>query len=277
MLGISSDDVRRLQIEEKVFSLVAQNELPQLLCKYRSINDYTKDIIKNLSIYFASPIEFNDPFDTLPMIKSIGSDKEIYDLFKRLYPGDSVGKRNREIERYKSLPVDRKLKEVFTWTRVCCFSQNSNTILQWSHYADNHKGICLIFDILEDPSFFFPIHPVKYSLERPHLNYLGSDRVNETLQAIIQKHSDWSYENEIRVFRSPLIAPYFRGDFEKNKLFRFRPRALKSIIFGCRCEEKDRIEMVELCGLNKFLHHVTFKEALISPSKYEIIIQDFVR
>jgi hypothetical protein len=30
---------------------------------------------------------------------------------------------------------------------VLCFSEDKTDVLQWSHYADRHKGICLGFDI----------------------------------------------------------------------------------------------------------------------------------
>ncbi len=35
---------------------------------------------------------------------------------------------------------------------VICFSSNYDNILMWSHYANNHKGICIEFDL--NDSFF---------------------------------------------------------------------------------------------------------------------------
>jgi hypothetical protein len=33
---------------------------------------------------------------------------------------------------------------------MLCFSRTSSNILMWSHYGDNHKGICLGFDVPDE-------------------------------------------------------------------------------------------------------------------------------
>lgn len=35
----------------------------------------------------------------------------------------------------------------------------------WSHYAQDHKGICFKFDIKEDSNFFSPLITVEYKKE----------------------------------------------------------------------------------------------------------------
>ena len=46
---------------------------------------------------------------------------------------------------------------------VACFSETKESILMWSHYADNHKGFCVEYDFKElgisNPfaRFIFPV------------------------------------------------------------------------------------------------------------------------
>ena len=50
---------------------------------------------------------------------------------------------------------------------VLCFSRNWTNPVQWSHYADRHKGICLGFDIEGDKNLSIDM---KYFSERPSSN-----------------------------------------------------------------------------------------------------------
>ena len=47
----------------------------------------------------------------------------------------------------RSLAVlSRSVQDVIAQRRIYCLTPIPNNILMWSHYADNHKGICLEFD-----------------------------------------------------------------------------------------------------------------------------------
>ena len=78
---------------------------------------------------------------------------------------------------------------------VLCFSQRWDRILQWSHYADRHRGICLGFDVSNLQSKF---GEVKYGSQKltfpPRLDQAFSWQMLRT------KYSGWSYEEEWRVF-----------------------------------------------------------------------------
>jgi hypothetical protein len=66
--------------------------------------------------------------------------------------------------------------------------------LQWAHYGDRHKGICLGFDIGSDGKF----GRVKYVTEKfPFPEQLDHDFMWELLST---KAVDWKYEKEWRVF-----------------------------------------------------------------------------
>lgn len=76
---------------------------------------------------------------------------------------------------------------------IVCFSGNWNNPVQWSHYADKHKGLCLGFDI-------DPIHLKKVDYRQgriQHDNRMTEDFVFRILQT---KYEHWAYEEEYRVF-----------------------------------------------------------------------------
>ena len=80
---------------------------------YKSISKY---IIENLvceNIFKNNVDKFNDPFDP---------------YFKRYD---------------KNLNLIKELKKI----RITCFSKEKNNLLLWAHYGDNHKGICLGYEL----------------------------------------------------------------------------------------------------------------------------------
>ena len=59
--------------------------------------------------------------------------------------------------------------ELLNSYRICCFSSRYDSILMWSHYADENKGICVEYDLgLLDHSnpILRHIYPVIYGKDR---------------------------------------------------------------------------------------------------------------
>jgi hypothetical protein len=50
---------------------------------------------------------------------------------------------------------------------VLTLARRPDTILLWSHYADDHKGICIELDTARHPDLLPNLHPVGYALESP--------------------------------------------------------------------------------------------------------------
>ena len=102
---------------------------------------------------------------------------------------------------------------------ILCFSKCWNNPLQWAHYADNHKGVCLGFDIPDNK--LFEVHYLDNPLPADELDALrvrvnakieiinprsteryGQDRNNIpfALNILTTKFSHWHYEEEYRFF-----------------------------------------------------------------------------
>ena len=112
---------------------------------------------------------------------------------------------------------------------LLCFSKSWRNPVLWSHYADEHKGICLGFDVPESC-----LHEVRYLPDRLQFEQLVPDE--EQLQQLLRtKFKDWEYEAEYRrIVRlhktcetdNPHFWP-FGSDFE-----------LREVVGGARCKLK---------------------------------------
>src|SRR5208337_4824681 len=78
---------------------------------------------------------------------------------------------------------------------VLCFSEDKADVLQWSHYADRHKGICLGFDVSGGEGKF---GRVQYVTER----FPFPKQPDEPFmwKLLSTKSEAWKYEKEWRVF-----------------------------------------------------------------------------
>lgn len=84
-------------------------------------------------------------------------------------------------------------KELSKTKGLLCFSGNWTNPVQWSHYTDKHKGICLGFDV---PDYL--LSKVNYVKER--LSHNGEFTEELMLKFLTTKFEHWSYEEEYRSF-----------------------------------------------------------------------------
>ncbi|MGL5681665.1 MAG: DUF2971 domain-containing protein [Marinifilaceae bacterium] len=159
------------------------------LYSYRRVTDYTLSEIINKNLSLSSPTQFNDPFDSFGLLWS---------EYQRLQSANS------EIARIER---DMFLTN-FNHVRIRCFVANDSltqdeilarNILMWSHYADDHKGICIEYKVdihkLIENNKSMSFQKVSYKLEQ---NDLTSKTVLYN-QFFTQKAPEWEYESEYRL------------------------------------------------------------------------------
>lgn len=105
---------------------------------------------------------------------------------------------------------------------LLCFSKNWQDPVQWAHYAANHSGLCLGFDISDHL-------PRQISYVNSRFNW--SDEIDENFmtQLLFTKFSHWSYEDEYRMYTDLKDCEdglYF-ADFSETL-------QLKAVIVGAR-------------------------------------------
>lgn len=125
-------------------------------------------------------------------------------------------KTDLEDTRKKLIPITEKLKDsVNKQFAITCFSEISDSILMWSHYANKHTGFCVEYNFEKCRNWDALINllPVLYSVERPSLP-MGlfdlsnpkeiklnniSDYVPELMMLLLSKSNKWDYEKEWRI------------------------------------------------------------------------------
>lgn len=135
---------------------------------------YGKDDLRNRRLKIAQLDDLNDPFE----LKSVN-------LCNPLHASAFDGHGN--FEGFKS--------EMARRFGVLCFSEKKTDVLQWSHYADRLRGICLGFDVAGSAGKFGRVRYVAKRFPFP-------ERPDEafTWKLLTRKSKVWSYEKEWRVF-----------------------------------------------------------------------------
>lgn len=104
--------------------------------KFRAVNDFTFKMLLNEELWFSHPNYFNDPFDTNLDIRKL-----IKELENKLLSAPLL---KLEIECY--LSAYKKVIEnrfVFSANQGAPKYKPFEEVLMWSHYANEHKGICI--------------------------------------------------------------------------------------------------------------------------------------
>ena len=108
---------------------------------------------------------------------------------------------------------------------MLCFSLSWRNPVQWSHYADKHRGLCLAFDVPDNL-----VQPVTYSglrstREASDLLEQGIRSLSEAtvIKFLSTKFAHWHYEKEVRAFpelkeRDPVTRLYFADFSDELKL-----------------------------------------------------------
>lgn len=172
--------------------------------RFQAINKLTLQNLSNRKNWVADPYEFNDPFE--------------FSLIDRFYHTTEGVPQQLEGAELKSLNrIEEQIKEF----GVVCYSSDFYNNLLWAHYAENHKGMCLVFDVPEEKKS--DLHKVNYQKEFPRIDLTQDADAPETLKKVVAtKSKDWEYENE------------YREVFLMKNMLHAYPGELVEIIFGCR-------------------------------------------
>ena len=263
------------------------------LYRYRPIRDDILCAFEMDRLYFSAPEMFNDPYDNLLFanLEKIwsnvygnilyGMDGYLSRLKERnlhlaffAYDFWKEEKREESIELFFERicsAVDSVKKNVRHNVKIVCFSEIFDSMLMWSHYADNHKGFVLIFDktdlknaerysITEEQlENKIRLEKVEYVEKQIDLsedieNYVRSKMPNfddavivpdgtisqhKLREFVIQKSVEWKYEKEWRMI--PRII-----DLEKQSPLGYVECRPKGIILGTHCDEENSKKIISI-------------------------------
>ncbi|PKG73018.1 hypothetical protein CXF86_19870 [Shewanella sp. GutCb] len=253
--------------------------IPKELFKYRDFEKYTILSLLSKALWVPKPIQLNDPFDSQLKIQVNGVSKaEFIESFGRfqVWYKNKTGK-HIDYDSFDDLfEEDRpnshlKQKAAFVadyWNNkaetvgILSLSSNPANTLMWSHYADNHSGICIGYC----PEKLFPksssmvsdwLHEVDYKEENEitrnaYLLYAacGMWHSNDAalslfFETLCIKSKNWKYEEEWRY-----LLPENGG-----KIFSLNIDAITSITFGLKTSVETKSAVSHLLKYHEKMTH----------------------
>lgn len=243
-----------------------------------------KTLIKN-ELWFGSPQNLNDPFESHFEIDFKGGELPNNETLTKYYQEElQINNAITDKLFYCSLDINYFLKDVKEAilkslkdkTGICSFSKSYLNTKMWSHYADSHKGICLIFDkkillknfknanlkILETEieycDFLYSID-VSFNQDKVIIDNLDRQKI------INSKLKDWCDEKEIR-----FSIDFFNSNHYRN--IPFDKKALKGIIFGENTEIDTKNTLGHLFrGRKDFIWAEAYKNYIIGKMDVKYI------
>lgn len=153
--------------------------------------------------------------------------------------------------------------------RVVCLSEVYDSLLMWSHYAQNHMGYCIEYNFEETDIFYKHLYPVIYTKDRYSIS--ENDLTNENKEFIRKstcyKAEVWSYEKEWRIV-IPNINKVMPKEVEhpNEEYILDLKNNIKAIYLGAKISDKFKDKMIQFGKTN----NVEIYKMILSPKKYKL-------
>jgi hypothetical protein len=157
-------------------------------------------------------------------------------------------------------------------------SEFCNHELMWSHYAEEHKGYVIGFDITHP---FFDqrkssvdelrhLRKIDYRDSPPEINLMTTSGA----ELFFVKSSKWKYEAEWRILLplSDSAEIVYKNPYPIH-LFDFPPKAVKQIIFGSKLNVENKKIIKSKLMSDENLYHIEQYQACLDSSSYGILIE----
>lgn len=239
---------------------IEEGYYPRYLYKYWPYKSAIR-FLTNLQIKYSCCREFNDPFEGRYGLIGNSSREEKNRFLLSFLKNISISECDMISDDEIKQMMDKIICESIENVGVFCLSEKNDNMLMWAHYAHEHEGVCLKFDLLSDTAAFSSLHKVIYSTE--YLNFNVMTETSLINKILVHKSVDWMYEREYRVMKMGEVG------LKKN----INPHALVEIAFGCRMSLPNRQEIKELVSSNPSLN-VQFKLAARDRNDYRILFID---
>ncbi len=202
----------------KIIYRVSRLHIPDTLFKYYSLtndtalNEQKLETLRQAKIFMSDPKYLNDPFDNKAYF----------------YIPDKL-KKHKRLKKCGGKLID----DFSAYSKVSAFTSNNvNSMPMWAHYANNHAGFCVSYDMKSNKQLSSCTFPVQYTDQRIDITSLMDQQIQimnkeikiqsgagkkeillddlslvfVTLLFCNIKHLSWSYENEFRC-TTGAIAP----------------------------------------------------------------------
>lgn len=223
---------------------------PELIYKYRPFNANTLTCLVRNRIWFASPATFNDPFDGFVSFPREGEAYAIDQaISNKSSPNYAHLNQRIDDEGTRGAVDSLKVSTFNPWDGidalvkrrgVFCANAERDNILMWSHYADEHRGICVGYEFdyekVSDYARILRVKPSQSDGIEVITDFDLSDQAAAVEKLLTRKSSLWSYEKEWRLILKEGLPESQLGC---EKCIDGHGR-IKCIIFGMRMPDAQR-------------------------------------
>lgn len=279
--------------------------LPNSLFKYCSFDENNRNVsnLKKDIVWMNSPLNFNDPYEftysvnlekvleheysnkinifadihisdfSVDDLNKMVNDSNSYDvIIENLVKAGKIAKAKIEDFEAKYIGVIKQsidnddIKKMY---KVSSFAEKNDLLLMWSHYAQNHTGFCIEYDINSlpfDSLITERLYPIVYSDELfDTTDYYLQEKVKTQnidylLEGMLRKSLEWEYEKEWRL----VVLDTSEVGVEFNM-----PKA-KSIYLGSEFDVDNLKKLYNFCKDNNInLYHMKLdkSEYKLTPKK----------
>jgi hypothetical protein len=257
-------------MDEYRMAAMAWQAAPGGLFKYRPYHrewcQWVDAMILKGEARFTPMGEFDDPFEGRPYAEAAHqeTEKQLY-ASRRAHVRAQVtlrGASRKDAERQAALitaeTLPQKVAQVEEEMRtalardcqVFCLSATRELPMQWSLYANCHRGVCVHFNSAVEPVSI--ALPVTYSERYPCLpvpRFKNQTDLELVAQCALVKAKWWEHQQEFRLLRwtFPGIASADLGIPWVGQNGYLPLEAVSGITLGARVSEESRTHLVELC------------------------------
>jgi hypothetical protein len=252
-----------------------QVSLPQTVSRYFRDKDYSYDSFANGRLWVSNATEFNDPFDVLPAFGNVAD--QITEQQRKIHfafssprgPGWNEYQKRTKIE---TESVQREMTELgphllkasFTNKNgVICFAAKPDNAVMWAHYASDHQGFVLEFDV----SHRFFRAPFFRRVEYPDTEARPRADDLDRHRTVCTKGTTWKDEAEFR-----LILPRDSSKLLDGHYVELPTEAVKAVYFGCRMSTAGREKLLNVLLQPKYKNVLAY-QMFPDTSLYRLIAE----
>lgn len=238
------------------------------LYKYCSYSQHLLGSLAKNTIWLSSSDRFNDIFDC-KFKEDHFNEEQLYELIaidshRENNTGEkmplhiiSQDPKTDDLQEHINKQFNQ-IKSFIEGIGVMSMSEIPDSLLLWAHYAANHTGVCLEYEVTDNCGGY--LMPVTYSTQYPVLSiYDFGVNVTKSVDSILTtKSMEWAYEKEWRYTK-------FGSANQEAK----PPFNLKSIIFGAKLSTEHEKTIRAIVGKSD----VRFKRAIQSKTSYSLKIE----
>ena len=236
--------------------------MPNSLFKYTRANNHIYDLICDDLLFLPKIEKLNDPYE-IQLFYDIDKVANEFSFKNGKVVKKEINGAEIEAQYFKDMePEDKKelndiirdMNEIIkNKMSITCLSERNDINPLWAHYADNHTGICIEYDLKNCNNFFLKTmcFPVNYVEKNDNTEdvislvvYKDLEEGSFLLKAANTKSIDWKYEKEWRIVFLENLPNYPNLYSNKHYTLFIKP---KSIYLGLKIDKDIKKEIKDIC------------------------------